>query len=158
MDTHWQTNCGELNKKGSPLLQNSPIHIWTQGIICLIFKYAVLNLCSTVFFFFPADSHLMLPPKMSHLSTRKKSGEVLTSYLGLLDQQISPLILLRRESVMGWQEVNKWPYWFMGECKKRGEKGVSVCRVLKSEFFVFNKYHINFCRLFKAKAILVEEQ
>ena len=26
----------------------------------------------------------------------------------------------------------------MGESKERGEKGVSICRVLKSEFFVFN--------------------
>ena len=32
----------------------------------------------------------MLTPKMSHLSTRKKSGEVLTSYLGLRDEQLSP--------------------------------------------------------------------
>ena len=50
---------------------------------------------------------------------------LLTSYLGLRDEQLSLLILLRREGIMGWQEVNKRPYWFMCECKKKGVRKAS---------------------------------
>ena len=51
--------------------------------------------------------------------------------------KLSPLILSRRENVIRWPEVNKWPYWFMWECKQKGLIKVSPyaeCYSLSSLF------------------------
>ena len=34
--------------------------------------------------------------------------------------KLPPLIFSRREDIIRWPEVNKRPYWFMWECKKKG--------------------------------------
>ena len=51
--------------------------------------------------------------------------------------KLPPLIFSRKDSVLLGPEVNKRPYWFMGECKKKGVIKVSPyveCYSLSSLF------------------------